>query len=212
MIAAPWTEPVPAPLLKLIVLAVALLVSLAGCSDDGDAGGKDRSSAIAASEDFNQADVDFATEMVQHHAQALAMVDLTDSRDVSPAISELAEQIRMTQGPEIELMVDWLNEWDQPVPETMRDHANAHGDAESEMGADLPGMMSAEEMATLAAAQGEEFERLFLESMIEHHLGAVEMATTEKSEGEDPDAIALADAIIDTQQREIGQMEALLGP
>lgn len=200
---------------KIIALTFALATTLgvAACSDDEGHGGHGSSSApdIAESEEFNQADVDFATDMIQHHAQALSMVDLTVGRDLSPELTQLAEQIREAQGPEIELMVDWLNEWDQPVPETVRDHANAHGDGEMEMDSDMPGMMSAEDMEALEAAQGEEFEQMFLEMMIEHHQGAVEMAEAEQAEGEYPDAIDLAGTIIDTQQDEINQMESLMG-
>ena len=107
-------------------------------------------------------------------------------------------------------MVDWLNDWDQPVPETMRDHVNAHGDGEMGMDSDMPGMMSEEEMADLEAAQSEEFEQMWLEMMIEHHEGAIEMATAEQSDGEYPAAIDLAEAIIAGQQAEIDEMHDLL--
>ncbi|PWN02266.1 DUF305 domain-containing protein [Nocardioides silvaticus] len=197
--------------LVALVLALATSFSLAACSEDEGHGGHNSSSSdIAESEDFNQADVDFATDMIQHHAQALSMVDLTVGRDLSPGLTQLAEQIRQAQGPEIELMVDWLNDWDQPIPETPRDHVNAHGDGEMEMDHDMPGMMSAEDMEALEAAQGEEFEQMFLEMMIEHHEGAVEMAETEQADGEYPDAIDLAGTIVDTQQDEIDQMQSLL--
>lgn len=192
---------------NLVALIAALIITLgvAGCSDDEPA--SHDGSAIAESEEFNQADVDFATDMIQHHAQALSMVDLTVGRDLSPELTRLAEQIRAAQGPEIELMVDWLNEWDQPVPETMRDHANAHGDGEMDIDSDMPGMISAEQLDALEASHGQEFEQMFVEMMIEHHEGAIEMASVEKSDGEYPDAIALAEAIIETQQAEIEQME-----
>jgi uncharacterized protein (DUF305 family) len=198
---------------RLIALTVALTATtlgLAACSDDNGNGGHDNSSDIAQSEDFNQADVDFATDMIPHHAQALAMVDMTVDRELSPELTRLAEQIRAAQGPEIETMVDWLNDWDQPVPETMRDHVNAHGDGEMGMDSDMPGMMSEEEMAELEAAQSAEFEQMWLEMMIEHHEGAIEMATAEQSDGEYPAAIDLAEAIIAGQQAEIDEMHDLL--
>ena len=191
-------------------LLAASLLTLAACGGDGEHDGHN-ASAIPESEPFNQTDVDFATDMIQHHAQALSMVDLTDGRDLSPELTTLAEQIRMAQGPEIETMVGWLNEWDQPVPETMRDHANAHGDGEMEMNTDMPGMMSAEDMAELEAAQGAEFEQMWLEMMIEHHDGAIEMAETEQEDGEYPDATALAEEIEKAQTAEITTMNELLG-
>ncbi|TNM37661.1 DUF305 domain-containing protein [Nocardioides albidus] len=191
-------------------LLAASLLTLAACGNDGGHDGHNGSN-IPVSEEFNQADVDFATDMIQHHAQALSMVDLTDGRDLSPELAALAEQIRMAQGPEIETMVDWLNEWDQPVPETMRDHANAHGDGEMEMDSDMPGMMSQEQMDDLEAASGTEFEQMFLTMMIEHHEGAIEMAKTEQADGEHPDAIALAEEIEKSQTAEITTMNELLG-
>lgn len=194
----------------IAAMLAASLLTLAACGNDAGHDGHNASD-IPASEEFNQTDVDFATDMIQHHAQALSMVDLTDGRDLSPELATLAEQIRMAQGPEIETMVDWLNEWDQPIPETTRDHANAHGDVEMETDSDMPGMMSADEMAELEAASGAEFERMFLTMMIEHHEGAIEMAKTEQEDGEYADAIALAEEIEKAQTAEITTMNELLG-
>jgi len=185
-----------------VVFALTAVVGLVSCSDNG----QDSSSDIAESEAFNQADVDFATDMIQHHAQALAIVDMTVAREFSPELTRLAEQIRTAQGPEIETMVDWLNDWDQPVPET----TNAHGDGEMDMDSDMPGMVSEEELGELEAAQGAEFEQMWLEMMIEHHEGAIEMATIEQSDGEYPAAIDLAEAITSVQQTEIDEMDGLL--
>lgn len=198
---------------KLVALFIALTTAfaLAACgNDNGHDGHGGSDSKIAAGEDFNQADVDFATEMIQHHAQALSMVDLIEGKKVSPELTTLAEQIRMAQGPEIETLVDWLQDWSQPVPETMRDHANAHGDGDMDKDSDMPGMMSAEDMKALGAAQDAEFERMWLQMMIEHHEGAVEMAKTEQEDGKFADAIDLANTIITAQDAEIAQMKTML--
>ena len=80
-------------------------------------------------------------------------------------------------------MVDWLNEWGEPIPETGRDHANADSHGGTETDGDLPGMMSGEQMQAPEDAPDAEFEQLFLEMMIEHHEGAIEMAKTELDEG-----------------------------
>ncbi|KRB73125.1 hypothetical protein ASE01_20345 [Nocardioides sp. Root190] len=191
-------------------LFAASLLTLAACSDDGGHDGPS-ASKITASEEFNQTDVDFATEMIQHHAQALSMVDLTDGRDLSPELTTLAEQIRMAQGPEIETMVDFLNDWNQPIPETMRDHVNGHGDGQTDVDTDMPGMMSNEQMAELEAASGPAFEQMFLTMMIEHHEGAIEMAKTEQEDGEYADAITLAEEIEKAQASEITAMTKFLG-
>jgi uncharacterized protein (DUF305 family) len=186
----------------LIVLLLAAL-ALTGCGQDSAEAGDGTG--------HNDADVAFATDMIQHHAQALTMVDLTLGKELDPEVADLAEQIRAAQSPEIETMVDWLNEWDEPVPETMRDHANAHGGHSEDMDTDMPGMMSAEQMAELEKARGEEFQTLWLELMVEHHEGAIEMARTEQANGENAKAVALAEKIVKTQQREIDTMEQLLG-
>ncbi len=196
-------------LVALLTVLTAPL-GLAACGGEDGHDGDHASSSIAESEEFNQADVDFATDMIQHHAQALSMVDLVDV-GASDELTTLAEQIRLAQGPEIETMVDWLTDWGQPIPETMRDHANAHSDDDMAVDSDMPGMVSAEDMDDLDAAQGEEFERRWLQLMIEHHEGAIEMARDEESAGEYPDARDLAQLIIETQRAEIDAMEALLG-
>ena len=70
--------------------------------------------------------------------------------------------------------------------------------------------MTPEQMQQLQGASGPAFDRMFLEMMIEHHRGAVEMAQTELQDGADPEALALAQKIIDTQQAEITEMDTLL--
>ncbi len=195
---------------KLIALVtlLATLLALSACGGDGDEPAPESHTA-ANGDVFNDADVDFATDMIQHHAQALQMVDLTLGRRLDPAVQALAEEIRMAQSPEIEQMTTWLTDWDQPIPETVRDHANAHGDG-MEMDSDLPGMMSAEEMSELEAAEGAAFRELWLEMMIEHHEGAVEMARTEQSDGIFEPAVELAESIEASQEDEIATMEGLL--
>ena len=116
----------------------------------------------------------------------------------------------MAQAPEIEQMVDLLDEWDnQPIPETSRDHANAHGDGGTEMDTTIPGMMTAEEMEALGSTRGSAFESTWLTAMIEHHQGAIKMATTEKDQGEDEKAKALAHDIVEAQGDQVEIMETL---
>lgn len=194
----------------LAAVAAALTLTLAGCSSSessGDPAG------------FNDADVDFATDMIQHHAQALVMVDLSLGRELDPEMVELTDQIRAAQAPEIEQMVGWLNDWDKPVPETSRDHANAHADDhgggddhgdDSTMDADMPGMQSGEELDALEAAQGQEFQTMWLSMMIEHHEGAVEMAEEVLDEGQNGEVRKLAEGIVETQTTEIETMQQLL--
>jgi uncharacterized protein (DUF305 family) len=113
-------------------------------------------------------------------------------------------------------MADWLQEWGEPVPETVRDHAHAGHDGESgdtgeTAGPDgTTGMMDAEELAELEDAPPAEFEEMWLELMIEHHEGAVAMAEAELEEGTFEPALDLAEGIASSQTDEIERMQAML--
>lgn len=188
---------------RALVAAAAALTFLAGCSSESS----------ADPQGFNDADVDFATDMIQHHAQALEMVDMTVGRELDPEVAALAEQIRAAQAPEIEQMADLLEEWDEPVPETSRDHANAHAEGHGgggDMDADMPGMLGTDELETLRVAPPEQFETMFLSLMIEHHQGAVTMAEEVVENGQNAETEQLAQEIIDAQQAEIAHMQGLL--
>ncbi len=195
-----------------VAVAAGLALTVTACGGDSDQGGASQ----VSSADHNKADVTFATDMIQHHAQALAMVDLMQDRTVSADLRKLADQIQAAQGPEIETMVDWLTDWDEDVPPTVRDHANAGHDM-GDMGdmggmdaADMPGMMSDDEMKALEDAPDGEFENMWLTMMIKHHEGAVEMAQTEISDGTYGPAIDTAQQIIAAQQDEIETMDGMV--
>ena len=197
--------------LGAVALTLILGAGLTACGDDtSDAAGQ----AEVSTTEHNDADVTFATDMIQHHAQALSMVDLTIERDLDPEVQTLAEDIRAAQGPEIETMADWLTKWGEDVPATMRDHVNSGhdmGDMSDTMDdMNMPGMMTADDMDALENASDAEFQDMWLEMMVEHHEGAVEMAETEQSDGQFKDAVDLAGQIIDAQQQEIDTMNGLL--
>ena len=193
--------------LSAVVAVAAMTLSFAGCADEGSQPPPATHTAVNG-DVFNDADVTFATGMIPHHAEALQMVDLTRGRTLSREVRRLAEAIQLAQGPEIEQMKSWLTDWDQPVPETVRDHSNAHGDGHAT--GDGAGMMGSEEMAGLEAADDQEFEDRWLQLMIEHHQGAVEMAGTEQSEGTFQPALDVAESIESSQRAEIERMEELL--
>ena len=194
-------------------LGLALTLTATAC---GDSDSNDSASQPSATK-HNKADVAFATDMIQHHAQALSMVDMTVDRTLDPEVQALAEAIREAQGPEIETMTDWLTDWDEKIPETMRDHTNAGQDmgdmSESMEGMDdsMPGMMSAADMKALEEASDAEFQDMWLEMMTEHHEGAVEMAKTEQKDGQYKPAIKLAGDIVIAQEAEIEKMKSMLG-
>ena len=196
--------------LAAVVCVIALATALVACGDDPDVSNSAPSDIrTAANGDvFNQTDVDFATHMIPHHAQAIEMVTLADGRPLDPDVEQLANQVRDAQVPEVETMTDWLTAWGEEVPETSLDHSNAGHD--TSMDGDLPGMMSAEDMDALQKASDEGFQELWLEMMVEHHQGAIEMATTELSAGRFPDALSLAESIKTSQQAEIQELEQVL--
>ena len=199
------------------VAGLALTFGLTACGgDDADPSSDDVRTASDGSE-FNQADVDFATRMIPHHAQAVQMVVMAQGRELDPEVASLMEDIRDAQVPEIETMSDWLVTWGEPVPETSLDHANAghdgdgHGGDEMDMSEmdDMPGMMDDEQMDGLDRTQGSAFQEMWIEMMTEHHEGAIEMAEAEVEDGHNPEAIAMAEQIIESQTAEIETMQGL---
>lgn len=189
--------------LKAALLATALAASttLASCSDGST---------------HNDADVRFASEMIPHHAQAVAMADLTVGRKgLDPRVARLAEQIRGAQTPEINTMTGWLKDWDEKVPRTGYAQGDGHLHSDEGMGmgdmGDMPGMMSAEDLQRLQDARGPRFQALWLQMMVEHHRGAVEMSQTERRDGEHPAAVALAKKITTSQEGQISTMRDLAG-
>ncbi len=186
-------------------LTLTVLLTLTGCvgntgSDDGmegmDHGGS--SSAPADIADVNDVDIMFATMMKEHHAQAIDMSDvLLSKQGVDERVVALAEEIKAAQGPEIEKMDRWLDDWgaDDSSMEGM-DHDG--------------GMMSEDDMRALEDASGADAGRLYLEQMIEHHEGAVDMAQDEADNGKNVDAVTLAETIIAAQTDEIATMKEIL--
>ncbi|MGB3379251.1 MAG: DUF305 domain-containing protein, partial [Allopontixanthobacter sediminis] len=119
---------------------------------------------------FSPADVRFMQHMIAHHRQAVEMAALVKDRTNQEEIVAVAGRIDASQADEMEFMTTWLGQRGQPASSPAMDHAAmGHGTQV------MAGMASAEDMARLAAASGGEFDRLFLELMIKHHEGALEM-------------------------------------
>ena len=195
---------------RLIRLAGGLIagaVVLTGCSggmDGMDMGDDASGSAASESADFNEADVAFAQGMIVHHQGALEMAQLAEGRAEDPRVLDLAGRIEAAQDPEIETMTGWLEDWGQP---TSADESE--GMEGMDMGGE-GGMDMEMDMSGLEAASGAEFDRMWLEMMTEHHRGAVEMSETEIADGQNADAIALAEKIVEDQTAEIEEMETIL--
>ncbi|WP_342777036.1 MULTISPECIES: DUF305 domain-containing protein [Miniimonas] len=190
--------------------AAALVIALAGCSSEPESAGGQASPTATDSPAtqeavvHNEADTEFVQMMIVHHEGAIEMADLIVERASTAQVRELGERIRDAQGPEIEQMTGWLEAWGEELPSGM-DHGGMDHD-----GMDMGGMDQQEAMQALADAEDAEVDRLFLELMIEHHRGAIEMAQSQVENGQNADAIALAEDIITAQEAEITEMEQML--
>lgn len=160
-------------------------------------------SAASATAEHNDADVTFAQMMTIHHEGALEMAKLAAQKADSEDVRALAARIEAAQLPEIALMQAWLTDWSEPL--------EPEGHEGMDMGGmDMDGMSQEEVMAELEQKTGPGFDTQFLTAMIAHHEGAVVMSQEELTEGLNPDAVDLAQLIIDAQQSEILEMQQLL--
>ncbi|MCA2206034.1 DUF305 domain-containing protein [Nocardia rosealba] len=192
---------------RTVLALAAVAVVAAGCGDDSTTHTTEHSSTTTASTtsatartDFDDADVTFLQMMYPHHAQAVEMSKMVPSRTQNQQLIALAAQIEQAQAPEMRQITDLLTSFGKPAPS-----AEGHG------GHGMPGMMTEEQMSALEAANGAEFDRQWLQMMIEHHQGAVAMAQTELAEGTNPEAKQLATKIVADQEGEIATMRGMLG-
>jgi uncharacterized protein (DUF305 family) len=163
---------------------------------------------------YTDADVEFMQGMIPHHVQALRMTSMVPSRTAREDVPLFAERMDISQEDEITLMRDWLEERDEEVPSLLADHD--HGDGLDAMGEHdgelMPGMLTEEEMAALEAADGEEFDRLFIESMMLHHMGALQMVQDlfDSDGGQEPEIAQFANHVYSDQEIEILRMIDML--
>lgn len=142
--------------------------------------------------------------MIGHHAQALEMVALVGSRSRNKDLERMALRIDVSQRDEIQMMREWLERRGEALPDPHAHH-QAHGQ--------MPGMLTADQMARLAAASGPAFDRLFLEGMIQHHEGALVMVKelfATPGGGQEPEMFDFAADVEADQAMEIARMRAML--
>lgn len=187
-----------------LAASVTLAAALGACGSDSGAGhgaGHETSVSAGASASPRQGDIVFAQAMIPHHEQAVEMADIALAHaDVSADVKELATAVKAAQDPEIKQMQGWLQEWGAP--------ATATGATDPHAG---HGMMTDEDMAALETAKGDEFNRMWMAMMIEHHTGAITMAEDVLATTDDAEVKSLAEAIITAQKAEIEEMKKLLG-
>ena len=154
---------------------------------------------------FTAADVRFMQGMIGHHAQALEMTELVKSQSSNEGIRKLAQRIEVSQADEIKMMQEWLIRRAQPLPDPHAHHAAG--------AALMPGMLTAADMARLSAAQGADFDRLFLEFMIRHHEGALVMVQellAQPGAAQEAEVFAFASDVDADQRMEIDRMRTAL--
>jgi uncharacterized protein (DUF305 family) len=206
---------------------VACLVGVAACASTGS-GGEEPSATTPSAEaaatertdgDPVQADVDFMQGMIHHHAQAVVMARMAPTHEAGPAVSRLAARILNSQKTEISIMSDWLRDRGQTVPEyaaLAEEEAAGEGPGPIDgwdEGPQMPGVLSDARMARLHEARGEEFDRLFLTFMIDHHAGAVTMVerlVAQPRGAREESVFRLASGIRSDQEMEIDRMRQML--
>ncbi|SNT64361.1 Uncharacterized conserved protein, DUF305 family [Streptosporangium subroseum] len=156
---------------------------------------------------FTAADVLFMQGMIPHHAQALRMTALVPSRSTNRDITLIAKRIQASQEDEIALMRRWLQDRDQKVPDTNHDHSGTGGEL-------MPGMLTEEQFDVLKKATGTDFDRAFVQSMINHHLGALQMVDKlfngDGGGGQETEIFTYASHVGSDQRIEIDRMQKLL--
>lgn len=167
--------------------------------------------AVAVEPGVTEADVRFMQGMIVHHAQALVMTDLARERTGSEDLLSAVRRITVSQVDEIELMAGWLRERGMDVPDPPVEYRPGiahHYDHHPRM----PGMLDDDQMERLEGARGEEFDRLFLELMIQHHRGALVMVDELFGAGGGQEGIIyeFASSVDADQRAEIARMRHML--
>ena len=151
---------------------------------------------------YTKADVEFMQGMIAHHAQAIYMSRLAVGRNASPRVLKFAQKIDQSQQAEIRLMQEWLVANKQMAPDT-----------NSWRTMTMPGMLTTAQLKTLDGAKGVEFDRQFLNLMIQHHEGAIKMVADlleNPLAAQDVDVSVFANDVVVVQTAEIGSMRQML--
>jgi uncharacterized protein (DUF305 family) len=174
---------------------------------------------------YTEAEVRFMQDMMHHHAQAVEMGALVEGRTTNEDIRLVAHRIAVSQEDEMALMRRWLEDRGEHVPDIHptlapdddpHAHHAHHGHetvAAPSAHADMPGMLTPEQMQQLTDASGDEFDRLFLEFMIMHHEGAlvmVEHLFSTEGAAQQSDTFSFASHVDSDQRIEILRMRRML--
>jgi uncharacterized protein (DUF305 family) len=161
---------------------------------------------------YSQADIDFMSGMIPHHAQAVLIAGWAASHGARSDVRILCERQVVAQRDEIEFMRNWLRDRGEPVPTANATHHRMKmNGVEHDML--MPGMLTADELARLDKARGAEWDRLFLQAMIRHHEGAIKMVDdlfASYGALQDDDVYKFASDVYADQSTEIERMQKML--
>lgn len=195
-----------------LIAAATLVAATAQAQQMGQQAAIARAQRDSARLPWTMADVQFMQGMIHHHAQAIDMCKWAPTHGASPSVQTLCGRIINAQGDEIALMSQWLKDRRQDVPEptatAMKMTMNG-----KEMDMLMPGMLSPEQMKQLDAARGQNWDKLFLQDMIQHHKGAVSMVHDlfeTQGAGQDETVFKFASDVNIDQTTEITRMERML--
>lgn len=181
-------------LLTCSALALSLALSPVAYAQEGAAHKMMQSSPDAAKAPY---DIQYLDSMSQHHRDGIMMMEMAADKAQSQDIEAMAQRMRDEQQKEIGEL------------KSIREHVKA--DAPEAINMKLPGMMPMEkEMASLQAASGAEFDRMFLKTMTSHHQGAVKMSDAALKQAKHAEVKTKAQEIHDKQKREVSDMQAML--
>lgn len=203
----------------LPVIAASLVLAACGAARSASRSGatispSGRSPAEIAAADngiapYTKADVEFISGMIGHHAQAVLMAGWAPSHGASSSVQGLAERIVVAQRDEIAFMQRWLKDRKEVVPSASTEHMMMAG-MDMKL---MPGMLTPEQLMQLDKARGSDFDRLFLQFMIQHHEGALTMVDAlfaSHGAGQDEDVFKFAVDVHADQTTEINRMSLML--
>ena len=163
-------------------------------------------------------DIEFMQGMIMHHAQAVEMVALMDSRTENKELRLLGARISHSQAEEMRFMERWLTARGEPTSMQMEmsdmHHHMPGMDMSSHHQMLMPGMLTKEQMEALKNAKGKDFDRLFLTGMIQHHGGALTMVKElydNAGTGQDAELFSFTTDVDSGQRAEIRIMQNMLG-
>ena len=155
----------------------------------------------------------FARDMQAHHAQAVEMSVVLRERAQDETLRSIALDVLTIQQQQIGQMAAWLRLWGLPAASpngSMAWMAGEHGHGTGGALSDMPGWVAAEDLARLRDADGVDAERIYLELMIAHHAGAVDMARYAVEHAHHPEVVRFAQGVVDSQTRETVVLQDLL--